>query len=36
MTEKSKDITPGQAVVFSLVLKNLGVIGLPALQTGGL
>ena len=31
-----EDITPGQAVVFSLVLKNLGVIGLPALQTGGL
>jgi LPS-assembly protein len=30
------DITPGQAVVFTLVLKNLGVIGLPALQTGGL
>jgi LPS-assembly protein len=31
-----EDIRPSQAVVFTLVLKNLGVIGLPAVQTGGL
>jgi LPS-assembly protein len=30
-----EDIRPSQAVVFTLVLKNLGVISVPALQTNG-
>jgi LPS-assembly protein len=29
-----EDIQPSQAVVFTLVLKNLGMIGLPSIQTG--
>jgi hypothetical protein len=29
-----EDITPSQAVVFTLVLKNLGVFTIPALQGG--
>jgi LPS-assembly protein len=30
-----EDVRPGQAVVFTLVLKNLGVILVPAVQTSG-
>jgi LPS-assembly protein len=30
-----QDITPGQALVFTFVLKNLGVISVPAVQTSG-
>jgi LPS-assembly protein len=31
-----EDIRPSQALIFTFVLKNLGVIGLPAVETGGL